>query len=240
MKNIIIIILPALLLLSGCDNDPVSSNEYEYEEQEFNIIDLTTQTELIVENTNGSITILDSDTAKTIQVEIRKKVRSKISERDAKSHITDISISTQPGISSVRLSASNPSTNDRDYEINFEIILPKNFDYDLSLGNGTITITSETKNINISLGNGTVEEDLVLANNCEAGTTVGNGTISFKVSNSTNAMLVASVGNGSIVNNGLSFQNQQTTSRTFSGKLGNGSGNIVLSLGNGTITMSGR
>ena len=220
------IILTALLLLSGCDNDPVSSNEYEYEEQEFNTIDLTAQTELIVENTNGSI-------------EIRKKVRSKISERDAKSHISDINVSPLSGLSSVRLSVNNPSSDDRDYEINIEIILPKNFNYDLALGNGTINITSETKNINLSLGNGTVEADLVLADNCEAGVTVGNGTINFKVPNNTNAMFVASVGNGSIVNNGLSFQNQQTTSRTFSGRLGNGNGSIVLSLGNGTITMLG-
>ncbi|MCG6913933.1 hypothetical protein LJE86_08455 [bacterium BMS3Abin03] len=239
MKYTFMIILTALLLLSGCDNDPVSSNEYEYEEQEFNTIDLTAQTELIVENTNGSITILDSDTAKTIQVEIRKKVRSKISERDAKSHISDINVSPLSGLSSVRLSVNNPSSDDRDYEINIEIILPKNFNYDLALGNGTINITSETKNINLSLGNGTVEADLVLADNCEAGVTVGNGTINFKVPNNTNAMFVASVGNGSIVNNGLSFQNQQTTSRTFSGRLGNGNGSIVLSLGNGTITMLG-
>ncbi|MEJ2506351.1 MAG: hypothetical protein P8Y81_08820 [Ignavibacteriaceae bacterium] len=84
-----------------------------------------------------------------------------------------------------------------------------------------------------------MEADLVLADNCEAGVTVGNGTINFKVPNNTNAMFVASVGNGSIVNNGLSFQNQQTTSRTFSGRLGNGNGSIVLSLGNGTITMLG-
>ena len=108
------------------------------------------------------------------------------------------------------------------------------------MGNGSIIVNAETKNINISLGNGTAEADLVLTDNCDAGITVGNGIIDFTIPNSTNSMLVASVGNGSIINNELSFQNQQASSKTFTGKLGNGNGSIVLSLGNGTITMSKR
>ena len=39
-------------------------------------------------------------------------------------------------------------------------------------------------------------------------------------------------------NNGLNFQNHQITNKQFSGTLGNGVGNIVLSVGNGNITMN--
>lgn len=237
MKNIILVIVPLLLLLA-CEKDPVSGDEYEYEEEESLTLDVTTQTELIVENTNGSVTILGSDTAASVQIEITKKVRSKISERDAQSHISSIDISHPQSLNSISLIVSHPANDDRNYEINLDIILPNNFNYDLSLGNGTITITSGTKEISINLGNGTIESDLVLTNNCSVGFNVGNGTINLKIPGSTDAMLVASVGNGSITNNGLSFQNQQTTSKTFSGRLGNGNGNIVLSLGNGSITMS--
>ena len=238
MKNIILLIIPTLLFIS-CDTDSVSNYEYEYSKQESLSLNLTIQTKLIIENTNGSITITASDTTTTLQAEIRKKVKSKISESDAESHISEIKISTQQSPDDVRMSVTHPNNDDRNYEINLDIILPNNFNYYLTLGNGSIDVNAETKNINLSLGNGTVEADLVLTDNCDARITVGNGTIEFTIPNNTNSMLVASVGNGSIINNGLSFQNQQATNKTFTGKLGNGNGNIVLISGNGTITMSG-
>ena len=227
--------------LSGCSDDSISpSGEFESESNETQFVVVSTQTGLNVENTNGTITISVSDTASGVSCDIKKKVVSKISESDAQSHLSDIIISFTGNNPNVEIEVSNPSNDNRNYEIALDILLPDNFNFDLNLGNGNVTVNSATKNLVISLGNGNVESNVILADTCFSSVSIGNGNLNFTIPDSTNAILVASVGNGLISNNGLNFQNQQITSRQFIGTLGNGIGNIALSVGNGNITMNKR
>ena len=236
--------LLSLLILSfaltiGCDEDSVSSSDqFEAETNETQVITLSVQTNLIIENTNGIINVTASDTASNVYCDIKKKVRSKISQNDAQSHLANIDIMIDKNNTDVTIEIDNPNNDDRDYETHLDILLPDNFDHNMNLGNGTISINSTTKNLIISLGNGTINTDVILVDTCFAFISLGNGNLSFTIPDSTNAALVASVGNGLITNNGLNFQNQQITNKQFSGKLGNGVGNIVLSVGNGNITMN--
>ena len=53
------------------------SDQFESESSESQVIELTTQNNLTIENTNGNILISTSDTAKNIYCNIVKKVKSK-------------------------------------------------------------------------------------------------------------------------------------------------------------------
>jgi hypothetical protein len=236
MQKLILVILIALLYWS-CDENSVSVFTYESEATESHSINLTTQTTIIVYNTNGNITITSSDTASNLYCDIVKKVKSNVSESDAQSHIPDIDISIEENVNNTKFDVDHPTDNDRNYEINFDIILPNNLNYDIALGNGNITLGSRTKLAVINLGNGNVTTDLTLEDTCAVSIAVGNGNINFAIPGNTNANLIASVGNGTISNTGLNFTNQQSSNNQFNGTLGNGAGSIVLSIGNGNIIM---
>jgi hypothetical protein len=237
MKKYFLIIF-SVFLFFGCDEDSVSSNTYEAEVDESHFLNLTTQTELIIQNTNGSISVTGSDTTNNMYCFITKKVRSKISKSDAQSHLSEIDITIQDNTDNVKVEVDNPNDDDRDYEITLNIIIPNNFDHILTLGNGNISVELITKKIIANLGNGNFSSDVTLQDICLVEVAVGNGNLTLIIPGSTNALLTASVGNGNISNNGLNFQNQHIDNNHFLGTLGNGAGRILLSLGNGNITMS--
>ena len=237
MRLLFLILL--LFVTIGCDEDSVSSSDqFEADASETRVITLSAQTNLIVENINGIINIVASDTASNVYCDIIKKVKSRISQNDAQLHLSDITIAYSTNNADVKIFVDNPSNNDRDYETRLDVLLPGNFNHDLSLGNGNISVNSTIKRMVISLGNGNVTAEVILTDTCSTFISIGNGNLNFTIPDNTNATLLASVGNGLISNNGLNFQNQQITSRQFSGTLGNGAGNIVLSVGNGNITMN--
>ena len=236
MKKILLIFIITLFFYS-CTENSLSSNTYEAEDTETHIILLSTQVLLIVENTNGTVTITASDTAANMYCDIVKKVISNESESDAQSHLQDIEISIEDNVADVKFEVDHPMNTDRNYEVRFDIIMPNDFNFALALGNGNITMQTRTRAMNINLGNGNVISDVTLADTCAAAISVGNGNINFTIPSGTNAQLAASVGNGTITNNGLNFQNQHSTNNQFNGTLGNGSGNIVLSIGNGNVSM---
>ena len=152
-----------------------------------------------------------------------KKVKSKISESDAQSHLSDIDISIVDNPDYFNIEVDNPNSDDRNYEITLNIVIPKDFNHLLTLGNGNITINSTTKKLMGYLGNGNFIADVTLNDTCLAEISVGNGNLNLTIPESTNALLTATVGNGNISNNGLNFQNQQLNNNHFSGTLGNGS-----------------
>jgi len=237
MKKYLLIIFSVFFIYS-CDEDSVSSFTYDAEVDETYTYNVTTQIELVVLNTNGSINITGSDTTTNLYCFVTKKVESKVSESDAQSHLSDIGISIEDNPDYFNIEVNNPNNDDRDYEITLNIILPNNFNNILTLGNGNISVESITKKIIANLGNGNFNSDVTLQDTCFIEVAVGNGNLTLTIPGNTNALLTASVGNGNISNNGLNFQNQQINNNHFSGTLGNGSGRILLSLGNGNITMS--
>ena len=233
--------LVSIILIIGCDEHSVtSSDQFESEIEESQVITLSAQTVFIVENTNGNILISASDTASNIYCDITKKVRSRISENDAQSHLSQIDITIEKNTADVIIVVDHPMNDDRDYEVTFDILLPNNFNYKLNHGNGNVFVNSTTEYLMINLGNGNAETNVILLDTCFVSVSIGNGNMNLIIPNNTNSTLSASVGNGSISNTGLDFQNQHSTGRQFSGVLGSGVGNIMLSVGNGNITMNKR
>jgi hypothetical protein len=240
MRTATFLLLSIILTISCDENSVTSSDQFESKIDESQVITLSAQTYLLVESTNGDIVISISDTASNIYCDITKKVRSRISENDAQSHLSQIDITIEKNTADVKIEVDHPMNDDRDYEIVFDILLPNNFNYALNLGNGNISVNSSTKSLVINLGNGSVQTDVILLDTCFVSVSIGNGNMNLIIPGNTNAELSASVGNGNISNNGLNFQNQQITSRQYTGTLGSGVGIIVLSVGNGNITMNER
>lgn len=239
MKALIFCLLfvPFFILFNGCEKF-LTSNQYESSSSESKVISLAGQTDFTVENTNGNIVISASDTAKNIYCNITKEVKSSISDNDAQAHLKDIIINTSKTGTGVKMSVNQPSNNDRTYIIKFGIIMPDNFNYNLELGNGNVTINSSTKNLAVNIGNGNADAGIVPKDECNVSMSIGNGSIDLKIPGSTNAAVNAKVGNGSISSEGLNFQEQKASSRNLSGKLGSGTGSIELSVGNGSISIS--
>jgi len=237
MRKLFLLILMTALFCS-CNENSVSVLIYKAESTESRTINLTTQTSLIIYNTNGIITITSSDTTNNLYYTILKKVESNQSESDAQTHLSDINITIEENTNNIKFDVDHPTSNDRDYIIDFDIILPDHIYHEIGLGNGNINLESITRLALINLGNGNVNSDLTLDDTCAVSIAVGNGSIKFTVADSTNATLTASAGNGTITNNGLNFTNQQSSSNQFSGTLGNGAGSIVLNIGNGNIVMN--
>lgn len=137
MKQALIFILLAFLV-SGCGQSsgpPSPPAPYVYKEESSSTVPLTAQTRLLIRNTNGRITITGSDASADLVCSITREVDSKISDSDAESHLPDITVSSETGADSVRYEVHHPSSEDRSYQVLFDIVLPNDFNYDLTLTN---------------------------------------------------------------------------------------------------------
>ncbi len=236
-SNIYLFFTLLFIFITGCKNSFISK-QYETSKSESQVITLSTQTDFTIENTNGNIIISSSDTAKNIYCNITKKVKSGVSKDDAQAHLPDISINTSKTGTGIKIKIDHPKNDDRNYQTDFGILMPDNFNYNLNLGNGKISVNSSTRNLIVNIGNGKADAEVVLADKCNVSMSIGNGSIDLKIPESTNAAVNAIVGNGSISNEGFRFEDLQSSSRKLQGKLGSGTGSIVLSVGNGSINVS--
>ena len=69
---------------------------------------------------------------------------------------------------------------------------------------------------------------------------LGNGDISLTIPQETNAWVQASVGNGQVRYTNLDFEELQSSVTYLVGRLGDGSGGISISVGNGDIRLEGK
>ena len=226
-----------LITISGCRKVGLILGQHESSSSELQEIALNGQKNLTIENTNGKIDISASDTAKNIYCKIEKEVKSGESSDDAKEHLSAISINVTKTSSDVKIKVNQPNNDDRTYLIKFDIVMPDNFNYNLNLGNGNVTVNSSTKNLVINIGNGNADADVNLADNCDVSMSVGNGLIDLKIPGSTNSVIDAKAGNGAVKTSGLNMEDEQSSIRNLTGKLGSGKGTIDLSVGNGMITV---
>ncbi len=239
MKKTILclLLLSTFVFINGCI-ESFMPKRYVSTLNESKVIALTGQTDFTLGDPNGKIIITSSDTAKNIYCKITKEVRSRRSTSDAKAHLSDININTSRTGTGVKIKVEQPGSSSKSYKVNFDIILPEDFNCKVSLGNGNVTVNSSSKNLSVNIGNGKADIGSVLKDNSDVSISIGNGAIDFVIPGSTNAVVYAGVGNGKVSSSGLSFRNSQSSSRTLRGTLGSGSGSIHLSVGNGSIHIS--
>ena len=238
MKKFLVFILSAIALM-GCEDNETGESSFQFEDKNFTTLTPGEENFLEIQSTNGYIHIYGSDTASKIHIEVTRRVKSYRSSINAKDRIEDIKVTFESRPEGFLIVADHPSDDVLDYEVDFDIIAPIIFDYDILLGNGDVTVNSVSRTLEITLGNGNVMADVILLDNCAVNMESGNGTIGLIIPDITSAALFATVGNGSIGTSKLTINDLVTTANTLSGTLGDGEGNIQLILGNGTITLEG-
>jgi len=197
-------VIIALFFFAGCDLI-INPNVTFEKESNYNI-KITTQNKIIVENKNGDIYFTGSDTAQGITVKIVKQVTDKSTD-EAKSHIEDITINKNVGKNEIDFKADYPDSKDRNYRVDFNIILPDSIDILSRLGNGNIGLREITiKNVLLDLGNGNITTEITFIDSGFADINAGNGNITFCVNKDANAKIKASVGNGIISCSGLDLK----------------------------------
>ena len=234
MKTLFTLLI-ALLLVAGCTTVGPENDE-KYEEKSKKSISLSGQVRLKIINTNGNISIADSDTAKSIIASITRRVRS-TSVQDAQEHVNDIVLTYQETSKEIAIIVSHPGDDGREYGVDFDITLPDSFEYDIDMSYGDVSVQAITREIAVDISGGNATTNVVLMDTCNVFIDIGNGNIALRLPDTTNAAINGVLINGEITLTGLTLNYQQLTETSISGKLGDGFGTITLGTGNGNIDL---
>jgi hypothetical protein len=242
---------------SGCTGC-VDNRDFKAEQAFYSKIDLGDHVRLGISGVSGDVSVIGAADSDSIIVSGTRRVRSESTE-DAEAHLPLLVVNIQDAGSEVIVRTEQPSQAEgRSYEVDYEIIVPLDFDLVIYNTNGPVTVTHLTGVVEIGLINGQVVLDDVVGSTY-VGLTNGevdaevtlpiegtidmdvvNGTIELEIPVDTSAEFSASVTNGKIeVAGNLDLQDLETGYVWVTGTLGDGEGDISLAVVNGNITVTG-
>jgi DUF4097 and DUF4098 domain-containing protein YvlB len=231
-------ILPIALGLLGCgdisnSDRKVASEEFSFEQE------VASQTRLVLEAINGTISITGVPGADVVMVDGTREVHAETLD-EAQQALPELQVDVEKFAEEVVVRTVQPSDNDRrNFVVNYEISLPANLAVVVTSANGNIDVINIDGSVSVGLANGNVEARVTLRPGGFVDVVIANGDADLFIPVSTSATFSAVVGNGSIDFSNLELQNLVTTNRTVMGVLGEGNGAITLQTGNGRITASG-
>ena len=211
----------------------VVAEEFSFEQEVAN------QTRLVLEATNGTISIAGVAGADVVTVEGTREVHAATVD-EAQQALPEVQVNVEEFAEEIVVRTIQPQDNERrNFVVNYEINLPRNLSVLVTSANGNIDVTDIDGSVSVQLSNGNVEARVTLPPNGAIEITIANGDTDLFIPVSTSAAFSAAVGNGSIEISNLELQNLVRTSKTAMGVLGEGNGSITLQTGNGRITASG-
>ena len=251
-------ILAILLILTACDDDPTVPPPRESARESFSQdLDGAGLSVLVLEGVNGNVQITGMSADDLVHVQGNRVVWSDTRE-DAEAHLDDLQVQVEVREDTLRIKTIQPTDDhDREYEVDYEIVVPQGLEILAANANGTIEIVSIRNDIIASLANGNITLQGIVGNvianlangiiDCEAtlpldgafSIAVANGNIGLRIPAETSAQFMASVANGAIATVNLDFHNSVISETSLSGTLGDGRGSISLAAGNGSITAMG-
>ena len=251
------IILAVALGLGGCDDDFLSPDQ-EVAREDFSFdVEVTTQTRLQLNAINGTITITGASNSDSIFITGVREVRSETRE-DAEANLENLQVDVDVQETVIRVTTIQPEDPDgRTYVVDYEITVPADLlevirnangnvtlqsidaDVDVTNANGNIILSNIAGSAMVDLGNGQVDGRVTLPANGTIDIAVGNGGIELSIPQSTSAQFAASVGNGAVTVSNLTLEDMVASTQSVVGRLGSGDGEIVLTVGNGAITVVG-
>jgi murein DD-endopeptidase MepM/ murein hydrolase activator NlpD len=210
---------------------------------------------LRIEGVNGSVSVTGDLSATSVFVSGKRRVESD-SVEDAEEHLGDISVEQSTSDTEIVFRTEQPSNaQGRNYIVDYTVTLPPEIEVMAVNGNGGVTVRSMDGDVTIEAGKGEVAAEgirgstLVLLGNGSIAASVtlpaggvvslstGSGDIDLEIPQDTSASLSATVGNGAVTVSGLDVVDEVTTPKSVTGTLGQGDGTIVLTSGNGNITI---
>ncbi|MFC2134845.1 hypothetical protein ACFLTH_09525 [Bacteroidota bacterium] len=248
---------PGCTELSVDPFDNVTSNDYVIAEPFAFRVSAAGSSKLQLEGVSGNVTIEGSSQADSVIIICEKRVGSD-SREDAQLHLDDLYVRIQNLDETIFVKTIQPDeTNGRSYVVDYLITVPKNYEIEIVLINGSIQIDSIENNIKITNVNGNVTLNEIIGStyintingniaNKQAIPQHGvirhftvNGSIGLSIPDNSSADFSASVANGSIEIENLVIQITSITPLSYQGIMGSGQGNIFLETVNGSIRVDG-
>ena len=250
-------ILVVSLAFAACEDNLTGINDHTAQEPFEFAVDASAATVFYLDAINSEITVTGVSADDSVRVDGIRLVRSSSAD-DAEARLEDLQVSREVVGDTVYIETEQPiDTEGRTYQVNYNVTLPRTLDVvvgsanatiDLAsidgaayveVGNGVVELEGTRGDVSVDVGNGEVLGSLTLPTDGVLAVAIGNGIIDLGIPTSTSAQFLANVGNGTISVSNLNLQDQQSTNTRLSGRLGAGEGDITLTVGNGTITVTG-
>jgi len=265
MKNlklrILLLILILVVAFMSCHitdfSDDVNSTNFSASDSFSYDIAVKKQSRVVINAINGQIEIVGRQNISTVKIWGERIVKSE-TEDDAAEHLKKLEVHVSDSNDGIFIQTEQPSnSNGRNYLVNYNLIIPVDWNVSIDHVNGTIKIDSLNGDISIDLVNGDIQlqevngnVDVQLTNGkiyskqtlpeqgmCKM--TAVNAQIQLYIPENTSANFAAGVTNGTVSVTNLNVQNLQSAHNFVNGVLGSGQGTIRLEAVNGTISASG-
>lgn len=192
-----------------------------------------------LEGVSGLITIMGSPQAGLVRVQGERRVESNTQE-DADLHLRDLEVRVEDLGSEIYVETHQPSaSHGRNYNVDYEIILPEDFDLHITNISGNVDIRDTRGNTFVTVISGRVEARAVLPLHGTIDMVTTSGGIDLRIPRSTSAEFWADVISGTITVSGLSLRNESHTPNSLRGTMGAGQGRISLNVTSGTVRVEG-
>jgi hypothetical protein len=258
----VIFFLASSLLFISCDSTTevtgeVSNTNFEASETFSFSIPVDNKTMFTIAGINGTINIDGVANTDSVIITGDKIVKSESIE-DAQANLQNLNVIVRETANEVAVETDQPDeTGGRNFEVNYNVSLPKSFLITAANVNGTVTVDSINNNVTAANVNGQILLDdivgsatvslvngqiltritLPLNGNIQIGNV--NGNVTLEIPTSTSAQFSAGLTNGNIIIDNLTLQNQVSTPTSVVGTLGGGQGAISLATVNGNISAVG-
>jgi hypothetical protein len=194
---------------------------------------------LTLEGVNGTVNIVGSSGAATVEITGERLVKSETTE-DARRHLEKLEVRIEDLGSEFWVRTVQPeNSNGPSYVVNYTITLPKKWSVVVSELNGDVSLKSIHGSAYVDLLNGRIEGDLVLPTDGEIDMKTMNGGIDLRIPARTSAEFSADVMNGSINVANLDLHHTVKDRNSLRGTLGDGRGRVSLRTTNGRIDVRG-
>ena len=178
---------------------------------------------------------------------------------DADLHIKNLEIQVIDTADEIYVQTVHPeNTGGRSYKVNYDIIVPDNFEVlatqinghmaiidiqnsvEVSNKNGDVLLSDIVGGITADVDNGSIEGTVILPVDEAIDWSINNGSLELSIPTFTSAALSATIGVvGDIIVSDLDIADSLSTPKALSGTLGEGEGSITLSTVNGKIEVIG-
>lgn len=161
------LLMPVLLLSScffGSDIWGVSNTRHSAEEDFSYSIDVTSQTEFLLQGINGTVELQGVSDATTVEVWGSRVVKSE-SVTDARHHLEDLLVLVATTAGRVTVRTDQPQeTNGRNYQVHYYVEVPEDFHVTVIHVNGEIEVVSLTGDLDVVSTNGEARIDSIYGN----------------------------------------------------------------------------
>jgi hypothetical protein len=260
--SLLIFFVAICALLISCDSTTevvteVSNTNFEASESFYYSIAVDNKTMLTIAGINGTITLKGVSNTDSVIITGDKIVKSESIE-DAQANLLNLNVIVRDLANEVAVETDQPEeTGGRNFEVNYNVTLPKSFLITAANVNGTVSIDSINNNVTaanvngqillsdvigsatVSLVNGQILAKITLPLNGSIQMGNVNGNVTLEIPTSTSAQFSAGLTNGNIIIDNLTLQNRVSTLISVVGTLGGGQGAISLATVNGNISAIG-